>query len=293
MAYLDNERLQRLWSNKIVPSFARKVKVTATASKATIDLQNNAGSSLATADVPAATASAAGLLTSELYSKLTSIDADSANTTYTLSGTGRTVTLTPSTGDATSYTVPEQDLSAYAKSASLAKVATSGKYSDLTGTPTVDTAVSTTSSNAVTNAAITAYVNSKASSTLTEAKAYADTSESDAVATAKTYTDSAKTSAISTAKSYTDTSVAAAVTGAVHFQGVIDAATEITGLTSFKAGWYWVVGTAGTYVGQTCEVGDQILCTADASAYDASNFTVLQANLVAMTDAEVDAICTL
>ena len=44
---------------------------------------------------------------------------------------------------------------------SLAAVATSGKYSDLSGRPTVDSAISTSSTNAVQNKAITAAVNAK------------------------------------------------------------------------------------------------------------------------------------
>lgn len=265
MAYLDNARLQYLWENKIVPSFARKIKVSATASAGTVEIQNNAGTALASASIPAATSSAAGLMTAAEKTKLAGIaegaTATDENTTYTLSGSGRTVTLTPSEGDAQSYTIPNQDLSSYAttasvntllasytKTANLATVAISGKYSDLSGRPTIDTAISTTSTNAVTNAAITKYV---------------------------------------------DDQVAATAAGAVNFKGVVNAASEIEGLSSYTAGWYWVVGTAGTYCGQTCEVGDQIFCTAAATTYSADNFNVLQANLVAMTNAEIDAVCTL
>jgi hypothetical protein len=52
------------------------------------------------------------------------------------------------------------------------------------------------------------------------------------------------------------------------------------------------ISTAGTYVGQTCEVGDMIYAIkAKGSAYAASDFSVVQNNLVEMTAAEVDAIC--
>lgn len=43
----------------------------------------------------------------------------------------------------------------------LASVATSGKYSDLTGTPTVDGTVTASGENAVTGAAVAAYVDGK------------------------------------------------------------------------------------------------------------------------------------
>lgn len=62
--------------------------------------------------------------------------------------------------------------------------------------------------------------------------------------------------------------------------------------SSYKAGWYWVVKTAGTFVGQACEVGDMVYAVkSKASAYSASDFTVVQNNLTEMTAAEVDAIC--
>lgn len=85
--------------------------------------------------------------------------------------------------------------------------------------------------------------------------------------------------------------VAAQVTGATAFQGTVDSNDDISG-SSYVKGWYWVVATAGTYVGQSCEVGDMVFAIADkGSAYSASDFSVVQNNIVEMTAAEVDAIC--
>jgi len=85
--------------------------------------------------------------------------------------------------------------------------------------------------------------------------------------------------------------VAAQVTGATAFQGTVDSNDAISG-SSYVKGWYWVVATAGTYVGQSCEVGDMVFAIADkGSAYSASDFSVVQNNIVEMTAAEVDAIC--
>ncbi len=85
--------------------------------------------------------------------------------------------------------------------------------------------------------------------------------------------------------------VASQVSGATAFQGIADSNTDISGAAPFVAGYYWVIGTAGTYVGQTCEVGDMVFCTESSSTYSASNFSVVQNNIVEMTAAEVDAIC--
>lgn len=86
--------------------------------------------------------------------------------------------------------------------------------------------------------------------------------------------------------------IATAITGSASFQGTVSAQSTISS-ADYKKGWYWVVDTAGTYVGQTCEVGDMIYAIADkASAYSASDFSVVQTNLdlVAITNAEIDTI---
>lgn len=45
--------------------------------------------------------------------------------------------------------------------------------------------------------------------------------------------------------------------GSASFKGVINSFTEITNnLHYIEKGWYWVIGTAGTYAGQDCEQGD-------------------------------------
>lgn len=86
--------------------------------------------------------------------------------------------------------------------------------------------------------------------------------------------------------------VAGAMTGVSTFQGVVNDPVTISGLTAYKAGWYWTVGTAGTYVGQECEVGDQIYCLTDFdTAYKDADFSVVQANVTEMTATEVDQIC--
>ena len=85
------------------------------------------------------------------------------------------------------------------------------------------------------------------------------------------------------------TYVSTAITGAVAFQGT---APTTFAPTNYKAGYYWVVGTAGTYAGQTCEAGDMIFATADGTTYSASDFDVIQTNLdiTSVTNTEIDTI---
>lgn len=97
--------------------------------------------------------------------------------------------------------------------------------------------------------------------------------------------DSANLPTATAVKNY----VATAITGATAFQGT--APTNFAP-TNYKAGYYWVVGTAGTYAGQTCEAGDMIFATADGTTYSADNFDVIQTNLdiASITNSEIDTI---
>lgn len=74
------------------------------------------------------------------------------------------------------YTSAQVDtlLAAKADSSSLATVATSGAYSDLTGKPTIDTALDTTSTNAVENRAVAGEINSIKSDITVEGSASGD-----------------------------------------------------------------------------------------------------------------------
>jgi hypothetical protein len=107
--------------------------------------------------------------------------------------------------------------------------------------------------------------------------------------TAPTANAGTSTTQIATTEFVTN-AVATASAGLASFQGTVATASTITG-SAYKKGWYWVVTTAGTYVGQTCEVGDMIFAIKDkGSAYAASDFSVVQNNmdLQEMTTLEMD-----
>lgn len=91
---------------------------------------------------------------------------------------------------------------------------------------------------------------------------------------------------------FVTTAVANAQVGAATFQGTVSSNSTISD-SAYKKGWYWVVASAGTYVGETCEVGDMIFAIKDkGSAYSASDFSVVQSNLdlVAISNEEIDNI---
>lgn len=97
--------------------------------------------------------------------------------------------------------------------------------------------------------------------------------------------DSANLPTVTAVKNY----VATVVSGATAFQGT---APTSFAPTNYKAGYYWVIGTAGTYAGQTCEAGDMIFAIADGTAYSASDFDVVQTNLdiTSITNGDIDTI---
>lgn len=108
-------------------------------------------------------------------------------------------------------------------------------------------------------------------------------------------TPAAVASALATAKQYTDDAVASGAS----FKGTLGTGTATdthwteTSIKAadYKAGWYWVVDTAGTYLGLTLEEGDMVYAvSAKGSAYAASDFTAIQNNMTSITDAEIDTI---
>ena len=109
--------------------------------------------------------------------------------------------------------------------------------------------------------------------------------------TAPTATAGTNTTQIATT-AFVTAAVNAASAGVASFQGTVSTASTITD-AAYKKGWYWVVGTAGTYVGQVCEAGDMIFAIKDkGSAYAAGDFSVVQNNMdiQEMTTAEMDTV---
>lgn len=101
-------------------------------------------------------------------------------------------------------------------------------------------------------------------------------------------------SALTTANAvyrYVTDAISTAQVGAAMFQGTIAAATTLSNSTTYKKGWYWVVATAGTYAGQTCEVGDMIFCVSDySSSFKNADFSVVQNNILTIANSDIDTI---
>lgn len=87
---------------------------------------------------------------------------------------------------------------------------------------------------------------------------------------------------------FVQNAITQAQTGAAMFQGVLEYPDTEVGHDlppqTYKAGYYWVVETAGTYAGQECEVGDFVYCIKDGTAPSSgdswkADFKVVQANI--------------
>lgn len=71
-----------------------------------------------------------------------------------------------------------------------------------------------------------------------------------------------------------------AAADAMIYKGTIGTGGTVTELpTTHSTGWTYKVITAGTYAGQTCEVGDMIICLNDGTAAANADWTVIQTNI--------------
>lgn len=91
---------------------------------------------------------------------------------------------------------------------------------------------------------------------------------------------------------FVQSAVAAASTGAAKYQGGMTAAAYGK-LTTYKAGWYWVVTEAGTIAGEACEVGDMVFCNTDTPTSGTkldSHFDIVQSNIEAIPLSVINAL---
>lgn len=64
---------------------------------------------------------------------------------------------------------------------------------------------------------------------------------------------------------------------AMLYMGVVNSNDDLP--SEHVSGWMFRVGTAGTYAGQKCEVGDMIICNTTGTVFDSTHWNVIQANI--------------
>ena len=68
--------------------------------------------------------------------------------------------------------------------------------------------------------------------------------------------------------------------GSLVYKGTIGTSGTVTVLPAIHTvGWVYVVSTAGSYAGETCEVGDMIICVTTGTSANNSHWTVVQTNI--------------
>lgn len=85
-----------------------------------------------------------------------------------------------------------------------------------------------------------------------------------------------------------------AVTGGLILQGGYDAATNTPDIadTNASKGYFWVVTAAGSFLGESVQVGDSIIAKVDEAGASIGDWLILQGNVVIATDS-VDGIVRL
>lgn len=91
-----------------------------------------------------------------------------------------------------------------------------------------------------------------------------------------------------TRKSYVDSAIASALTASMVYKGTIGTGGTVTALpASATVGDVYMVKTAGTWAGKTCEAGDMLICNTTYTTVSNAYWDVVQANLTTLTDAEI------
>lgn len=242
---------------------------------------------VSTADIPMATAGAAGAMSAADKAKLDGISAG-ANS-YTLPTAGKAlggVKTTSTVTSAAGYTpvpivdgVPyykDTDTTYHPASASAAGLMAAADKAKLDGVAAganktvVDSALSPSSGNPISNKAVKLALDLCAT-------------KNDAILTG---TPTAPTAAAGTnsqqiaTTAFVQSVVGSATTSAMTYRGAAAAYGSITG-EDYKAGWCWIVSTSGTFAGQACEPGDMVVANsakAPSGAKDA-DFDVIQSNV--------------
>ena len=108
-------------------------------------------------------------------------------------------------------------------------------------------------------------------------------------------TGTSTTSRVVSAKVIADyvTSQMGDVAGALVYKGTVSAGSELLN-TALKKGWYYIVDTAGSYAGTTCEPGDMIIVNTTGTYTTASALAaavdVIQTNIDMIANSEIDTI---
>lgn len=292
MAYLDNTGLNTLWS-KIKATFGAALDIATASTTVDIKLKNKAATpdNLDTITIPAATDEKAGVMTAAEHSKLAGV-ADNANN-YTHPTTSGNKHI-PSGGS----------------SGQILRWSADGTAS--CGTETGATLYGSTGQNtdgAMTQKAVTdeladKYEKPSGGIPKTDLASDVQTSLGKADSALQTHQDISGKADKATSlagygitdaytKTQTDNAISTAMAGTAKYKGTLASEAAFTALTNYKVGDYYVVSAswASTVKGITLDAGNMLFVNSDySSAFSASDFDVIQADIEAIPDATINAL---
>lgn len=299
MAYLDSTGLSTLWA-KIKATFGANLDISTASTTVDIKLKNKAATpaDLDTITIPAATDSKAGVMTAAEHSKLDGIDSQANKYVHpTTSGNkhipsgGQSGKILKWSADGTAEWGDETGATLYSGTgqntdgAMTQKAATDTfltSHQDITGKADKAT---TLAGYGITDAKIASGVITLGSDSITPLTSHQDiTGKADKATSLSGYgiTDA-----------YTKTEVDAKLAGAARYKGTLASEVAFTALTNYKQGDYYVVSTSwtSTSLGITLDAGNMIFCNSDySSAFSASDFDVIQADIEAIPDSVINAL---
>lgn len=306
MGFLSESGVTALW-NKVKANFGRSLSVNGT----TITLNNGAStpSGLSQVTIPDATTGSSGAMSAADKTKLEGIEAGATKVTVdaTLSSSSanpvQNKAVQAAIASANSAASTAQSTANNAASVASAAQSTANEAKALAESGADDKTWNSLSLLRETDAeenrtsfVVTGLKNASAGTAKFYPAAYLATNNTIAIRSMGGYLRAATPNASSdtdvcATTEWVNDAIANAQVGAAMYKGAVSSNDAISG-SNYKAGWYWVVATAGTYVGETCEAGDMIFARTDkGGTYSADHFDVVQNNIVELTASEVEAIC--
>ena len=292
MAYLDNTGLNTLWS-KIKATFGAALDITTASTTVDIKLKNKAATpdNLDTITIPAATDEKAGVMTAAEHSKLAGVAENANNYTHPTTSGNKHVPSGGSSGQILRWSA--DGTASWGTETGATLYGSTGQNTDGAMTQ-----------KAVTDELADKYEKPSGGIPKTDLASDVQTSLGKADSALQTHQDiSGKADKATSLAGYgitnaytkteVDNAISTAMAGTAKYKGTLASEAAFTALTNYKVGDYYVVSAswASTVKGITLDAGNMLFVNSDySSAFSASDFDVIQADIEAIPDATINAL---
>ena len=292
MAYLDNTGLNTLWS-KIKATFGAALDITTASTTVDIKLKNKAATpdNLDTITIPAATDEKAGVMTAAEHSKLAGVAENANNYTHPTTSGNKHIPSGGSSGQILRWS--DDGTASWGTETGATLYGSTGQNTDGAMTQ-----------KAVTDELADKYEKPSGGIPKTDLASDVQTSLGKADSALQTHQDiSGKADKATSLAGYgitnaytkteVDNAISTAMAGTAKYKGTLASEAAFTALTNYKVGDYYVVSAswASTVKGITLDAGNMLFVNSDySSAFSASDFDVIQADIEAIPDATINAL---